>query len=75
MFDEQYKPKYFVILKCISRYFGFFMVFVYLTLGVFMVTSDFFLNTMNKLQKNSIGIILIIYGIFRAYRIYKENKK
>jgi hypothetical protein len=74
MLEKSDEPKYLGPLKNITRYFGFFMVFVYLAFGLFMIISGVFLNALSPFQKNSIGIILMIYGTFRAYRIFKEIK-
>ena len=74
MLEKSDEPKYLGLLKNITRYFGFFMVFVYLAFGLYMIISGVFLKALSPFQKNSIGIILMIYGTFRAYRIYKENK-
>jgi uncharacterized membrane protein (DUF2068 family) len=74
MLEKSDEPKYLGLLKNITRYFGFFMVFVYLAFGLFMIISGVFLNALSPFQKNSIGVILMIYGTFRAYRIYKESK-
>ena len=59
----------------IIRYFGFFMVIFYFIVGAFLLFSDNMLLFLSPIQKNGIGIVVIIYGIFRGYRIYKGQKE
>ena len=68
-------PKTVTNFNKILRYFGFIMVILYFTVGVFMLSSDRLLAYFSPIQKNGIGIVIIIYGIFRGYRIYKSQKE
>jgi len=58
----------------ITRYFGFFMVIVYLTVGFLLIFSGDFFPILNQTTKLILGIVLVIYGIFRAYRAIKTSK-
>ena len=66
MSDEQMKSK--IFLKKIIKGFGYFMVIFYLAIGVFLLTTDRLHNHLTPIQKNGIGVIVIIYGLFRGFR-------
>jgi cytochrome c biogenesis protein CcdA len=53
----------------IIRYFGLFMVIFYLVLGFLFIFSSEFFPDFNQTAKWIFGGLLIIYGIFRAYRV------
>jgi cytochrome c biogenesis protein CcdA len=56
----------------VLKYFGFLMVIVYIAIGLlFIFWSDFF-SDLNRNARYLIGCILVIYGLFRAYRIVKD---
>ena len=48
------------------------MSVIYLVLGFFLLIIGW--SRLNHLQNLGIGILLIVYGIFRAYRIYSIEK-
>ena len=59
-----------------AGYFGYVMVLFYLVLGLgFLLTNIFqeFIPTGNL--RTALGILLILYSIFRAFRIYKKVKE
>jgi hypothetical protein len=56
------------------KYFGFFMVVFYIILGLLFVFSSEFFPELNRIAKLIFGVILVIYGIFRAYRAIKSLK-
>jgi positive regulator of sigma E activity len=59
-----------------AGYFGYVMVLFYLVLGLgFLLTNIFqeFISTGNL--RTALGILLILYSIFRAFRIYKKVKE
>ncbi|MCK9399531.1 MAG: hypothetical protein M0Q51_06000 [Bacteroidales bacterium] len=58
----------------IVKYFGFFMVVFYLVIGLLFIFSTQFFPALNQNAKLFFGIILLIYGIFRAYRAIKSLK-
>jgi uncharacterized membrane protein HdeD (DUF308 family) len=55
----------------VKRYFDFFMVMIYIVLGIIIIFSKEFFSVQNQTTKLIFGCILIIYGIFRAYRAIK----
>jgi len=71
MNTEQLKNKN--LLKKTIKGFGYFMVVFYLVIGVFLLTTDRLQNHLTPIQKNGIGVIVIVYGIFRGYRIFKDK--
>jgi len=56
----------------IVKYFGFFMVIFYLVLGFIFIFSSGFFPEINRFAKLIFGVILVIYGVFRAYRAIKS---
>ncbi len=60
-------------LKTILKSFNYFMVLFYIIIGTYMLISVKLLNYLSPVQKNGIGILLIVYGLFRGYRVYKNN--
>jgi hypothetical protein len=56
----------------VAKYFGFFMVVFYLVLGCLFIFSSRFFPELNRIAKLIFGVILVIYGIFRAYRAVKS---
>jgi hypothetical protein len=52
--------------------FNYSMSVIYLVLGLFLLIIGW--SRLNHLQNLGLGILLIVYGIFRAYRIYTSEK-
>jgi hypothetical protein len=61
-----------VFTRQVVQYFGFFMVIFYLVLGLIFIFSTNFFPDLNRNAKIIFGAILMIYGIFRAYRAFKS---
>jgi threonine/homoserine/homoserine lactone efflux protein len=51
--------------------FGIFMVLFYLCVSVLMVFTSIFEN-INIIFRVIMGVLLFMYGVFRAYRAWKE---
>ncbi len=67
------KHKYFKFINKILKYFGFLMILVYFAAGFLLIFSDFLSNIIyNKFSKIGIGILFVVYAIFRTYRAIKE---
>ena len=59
----------------LAGYFGYVMVLFYLALGLgFLLTNVFSEFISAGILRVSLGLLLILYSIFRAFRIYKQNK-
>jgi hypothetical protein len=52
--------------------FNYSMSVIYLVLGLFLLIIGW--SRLNHFQNLGLGILLIVYGIFRAYRIYTSEK-
>jgi Ca2+/Na+ antiporter len=52
--------------------FNYSMSVIYLVLGLFLLIIGW--SRLNHLQNLGLGILLIVYGIFRAYRIYNSER-
>ncbi len=58
----------------ISHYFGFFMVAVYLAIGLLFLLTDIAENLFPNYRKE-IGLVMIAYSIYRGYMIYRKIVK
>ncbi len=54
--------------------FGIVMAAVYTLLGIFMLIQKQVLN-FSELQRIGLGIVLILYGIFRFYKVKKKSQE
>lgn len=61
-----------LLTQQVVKYFGFMMVVLYLVLGFLFIFSPGFLPELNGNAKLIFGVILVIYGIFRASRAFKS---
>jgi hypothetical protein len=52
-------------------WFGIIMVICYVTLGVVILTSEYFRVTLTGNFRLYLGILLIIYGIYRGWRVFR----
>jgi cytochrome c biogenesis protein CcdA len=50
---------------------GIIMVFIYLGMALLVLFSDFF--NMSPAFRIIIGILFLVYGIFRGYRLFRMN--
>lgn len=60
--------------KDILLVFRFFMVLIYVALGVVILFSDLLPLPVNSTGRNLIGIVLILYGTFRIYAYFTHFK-
>ncbi|MFZ4400972.1 MAG: hypothetical protein ACOYO1_13125 [Bacteroidales bacterium] len=51
------------------------MVVFYFVLSLLLMLTDVFSASLTSLQRYSVGGILLVYSIFRAYRIYLSQKE
>ena len=62
------------LFKKILKYFGFIMVLIYVALGFFIIFSKLFTDALPQWQRVAVGVVLIVYGLFRAYRTLVNEK-
>lgn len=55
--------------------FGIFMIIVYLGMAYLLVFSPLFEQNFSPAFRYSIGVVFLIYGVYRAYRQVKAYKK
>jgi hypothetical protein len=58
----------------VAKYFGLFMVVFYLVLGILFIILPGFFPELSREPKLIFGVILVMYGVFRAYRVFKSLK-
>ncbi|MGB3947176.1 MAG: hypothetical protein WBM13_04280 [Bacteroidia bacterium] len=58
----------------IRYYFGFFIVGLYLIIGLGFLFTDIGIQ-MFPVYRQAVGAIMIVYGTFRVYSLIKSNKK
>ena len=59
----------------VLQYFAYLMVLVYFTLGAILLFTDLLLPNLPQLQKNIIGGLFLVYGLFRAFMVYTKSKR
>lgn len=73
MNDTHNRRKFWFLL---AGYFGYVMVLFYLALGLgFLLTNVFIEFISAGPLRIFLGILLILYSFFRAFRIYKQVKE
>ncbi|MFZ4411915.1 MAG: hypothetical protein ACOYOV_02435 [Bacteroidales bacterium] len=55
--------------------FSYVMVFFYLSLSLILLFTNTFIYILTPIQRYSIGGMLLVYSIFRAYRIFISQKE
>jgi hypothetical protein len=53
---------------------GFVMVFVYATMGVVFLLVPGFYADFNGVTRYMLGILLILYAVYRGYRVFYSNR-
>ena len=61
-------------MKRVFLIFKFFMVLVYLGLGIVILFFDVFPPSIGHTGKTAFGIVFLLYGIYRIYILYKSLK-
>jgi len=61
-------------MKNLLKYFGFIMVIVYPGIGIFLILMGENSAFLNRTTRLVLGIALIVYGIFRAWRVFKTQR-
>lgn len=62
-------------LRNFLGWFGYLMPFAYIALGIFCMLSERAKEYMVPRQRYAIGGLIIVYGLFRAYRILISKKE
>jgi uncharacterized membrane protein len=55
------------------KYLAFFMVFFYLSIGLFLLFGASSIEVLTATQKNVLACILILYAFYRGYRQFKNQ--
>ena len=63
------------MLTHILRYFEAVMVLGYVGFGIFVLFFSEKAFILIPMQRIGLGVILIVYGIYRSYKAYKKNFK
>jgi uncharacterized membrane protein HdeD (DUF308 family) len=73
--QKDIKAKWKNVLQKLLKLLGYVMVFFYLIFSSILLLTSTFSATLSPVQRYSVGGMLLVYGIFRAVRIYKSNKE
>jgi len=60
------------LARQILQIFNYLMIGMYICLGIYLLVKGWF--ALSKTQSVGIGVLLIVYAIFRLYRVLKENR-
>jgi len=63
-----------VIYGRFAQILGFVMVFVYATMGVVFLFVPGFYADFNGVTRYMLGILLILYAVYRGYRVFYSNR-
>jgi len=72
MTEDQHKPS--GNFQKLMKYFGLLMVLIYLAAGVLLLLPVGGHEFLNRNSRLILGIALIIYGLFRAWRYLRSMK-
>ena len=73
--QKDIKAKWKNVLQKLLKLLGYVMVFFYLIFSSILLLTSTFSATLSPVQRYSVGGMLLVYGIFRAVRIYKSHKE
>ena len=60
--------------KLFLKYLSYLMVIVYLVLSFLLLFTNIYATDVKPFQRYALGGILLVYGIYRCFRLYKEQK-
>lgn len=69
------KEKWKKTLQNFLKIFSYVMVFFYLIFSSILLLTGIFSATLTPVQRYSVGGMLLVYSLFRAYRIYESHKE
>jgi hypothetical protein len=67
----QFKDPGSLLPKLIMKIFSYLMIFVYLGFSFFILIHGWY--ALSKTQSTGLGILLLLYAIFRIYRVVRES--
>jgi hypothetical protein len=59
-------------MNAVPKYFALFMSLIYLMLGAVMLADSPFFHNVSRKYTIVLGILMIVYGLFRGYRTYQK---
>jgi hypothetical protein len=60
-------------LESTMKYIGFFVAAIYLVIGVLVLLKPIGLFNIPEKFVVPLGIVMIVYALFRGYRVYQQN--
>ncbi len=60
--------------KLFLKYLSYLMVIVYLVLASMLLFTNIYATAVKPFQRYALGGILFVYGVYRCFRLYKEQK-
>ncbi len=61
------------MLSRVLRYFEVIMVLGYVGFGIFVLFFSEKVFTLIPIRRIVLGVVLVVYGIYRSYKAYKKN--
>jgi len=53
---------------------GLIMFLIYLGMGILIIFTKYFMQSVDSIYRIIFGIVLILYGMFRLYKTFRKNK-
>lgn len=50
------------------------MFLIYLGMGILIIFTKYFMQSVDSIYRIIFGIVLILYGMFRLYKTFRKNK-
>ena len=60
-------------MKMFLKYFSYLMAIVYIVLASILMLTNIYATALQPIQRYGLGGILFAYGVYRCYRVYKEQ--
>jgi hypothetical protein len=68
--EDQRERRKLAVADQVSKIFGFIMVVLYLVLGTTIILQAHRMSNIPENTARMFGVVLILYGLFRAYKVY-----
>lgn len=75
MLEDQNERRKLAVADQVSKVFGIVMVVLYIVLGTTIIFKAHLMANIPENTARMFGVVLILYGLFRAYKVYLRYYK